>query len=289
MLNFIVNPGALRGKNRRLIEKIGERLRERGTEHRFFYSLKAGDAVKYAKSLTEAGETEIVAVGGDGTLNEVLCGLRDPSCVTLGLIPAGTGNDFAGAVHIPKGLKALDYILNGEPTAIDYIECGGGRRSINIAGLGIDVDILKRCARKKVGGRRGKYFASLLASLCTYRGLELEVAVHGETAHYNALLAVVCNGSQFGGGIPICPAAAADDGVLDLLVVDCPKRAKIPGELLQLMRGKMLTRPISHHILCDSAVIRPVRREVVQYDGELYEADALEATLVSGKLHMYRG
>lgn len=287
MFNVIVNCHARRV--RKLVAAMEKKFRARGIGYRIFYTERTGDAGKYARSLSESGGKDFIVVGGDGTLNEVVSGLADPSSCTLGLVPAGTGNDFAASAHIPHGIRALDLILSGTPQPVDYIECGT-RRSINIAGTGIDVEILRRCARMRHGTNKGKYFRSLVATLKRYEGTRLSVTTGGETREYFALIAVVCNGKQFGGGIPICPVAQPDDGRLELVVVDSPKRRKILPELIRLMRGKLLTRPITHHIPCSEAVITSPDGDLfVQYDGEIGEAAALNAHLVSGKLKMFRG
>ena len=229
-----------------------------------------------------------IAMGGDGTLNEVVCGISDPARTTLGLIPAGTGNDFATAAKIPFGLAALGLILRGEPKPTDYLECGGGMRSINIAGMGIDVAILRRCERMR-GSAKSKYFRSLLATLCTYRGVHMKIVADGVQTECKALIAAACNGSRFGGGIAICPPAALDDGKLDLVVIECPKRYKIPYDLVKLKGGKVLSLPPARHILCDAVEIVSAEECGTQFDGELRDSDKLSARVVRGGLRMYRG
>ena len=286
MLNVIVNRKARRvGK---LIAKTEKRLAAAGIAYRIFYTDKPGAAFKYARSLSAAGGKEFLVVGGDGTVNEVLSGLVDPSVCTLAVMPAGTGNDFAVAAGIPSRMKALELYLNGVPRPVDYIECGT-RRSMNIAGTGIDVEVLRRCERMKYGTRRGKYFRALVACLLRYRGTKLRVTVNGETKEYTALIAAVCNGTQFGGGIPLCAIAEIDDGQLELVIVDCPPLRKLVPELIRLMRGKLLTRPITHHIPCGGAVIEGDGNIFVQYDGEICEEGALNAKIVRGALKLYRG
>lgn len=288
MIDFIAKPPKKK-KEKKLLADVEAELRSNGTEYRVFYTTHKGGGKEIAEELTQSGESTVVVVGGDGTLNDVLTGIQDPSRCVLGLIPAGTGNDFAASANIPKGLAALKLILSGETKPTDYIAFSDGRRSLNIAGLGMDVDILTRCERMKRLHAKSKYFFSLLASLIKYRGCEIEVTVDGETRTHNALIAAVCNGKQLGGGIPLCPPAEIADGKMDLTVVDCPKRSKLLGALIKLMRGKVLALPFTCHTLCESAVIKPSARCIAQYDGELYETDALEATLVHGQLNMFRG
>ncbi len=292
MLNIVVYEKTLKRKGRKLLEAVKSRLNEEGVEYQIHLLLEAGTAREKTLQLTAAGERKIVAFGGDGTVNEVLNGISDPAVCELGLIPAGTGNDFAGAAGIPKGIAALGLILKREARPTDYIQFDDGRRSLNIAGMGIDVDILLRCARKKGGANnKAKYFMSLLSSLMHYRPIELDVSADGgETVHYKSLIACVCNGFQFGGGIPICPDAVIDDGKLELLVADCPPRYKIPAALIKLMRGKLLTLPIAHKVSCSSARIAfSEGNALAQYDGEIKECESLSAHIVSGKLRMFRG
>ncbi len=291
MFDIIVYKRTLKKKGRKLLNSVESRLKESGAEYRLHIATKPGEAIEIAKSLTEKGANRLVVFGGDGTLNEVLNGITDPANCELGLIPAGTGNDFSAAAKIPKGIGALDLILNTAPKFTDYIQCDDGNRSINIAGMGIDVDILQRCARKKHGGNKSKYFFSLLSSLAHYKAIELAVSTDGgETQHYKSLIACVCNGSQFGGGIPMCPDAVIDDGKLELVVADCPPRHKIPGALIKLMKGKVLTLPITHRVSCKSArIVMPVGESVAQYDGEIKNCESLTVEIVSGKLKMFRG
>ena len=290
MLDFIVYEKTLKGKWRSLLPALESRLKESGQAFQIHIAKEAGSAIELARTLTKEGEPTLIVIGGDGTLNEVVSGVENMAACTLGLIPAGTGNDFSVAAKIPLGLDALEIILKGEPKYTDYIQFDDGKRSINIAGMGIDVDILQRVARKK-GGKKSKYFFSLISSLIHYRPIELEAqADNGETVRYKSLIACVCNGFQFGGGIPICPDAVIDDGKMELLIADCPPRHKIPAALMKLMRGKILSLPITHRVSCRSARISvPAGSFYAQYDGEIKECESLTARIVSGELKMYRG
>ena len=97
------------------------------------------------------------------------------------------------------------------------------------------------------------------------------------------------NGKQFGGGIRFCPEAEIDDGLLDLVVVEWPKRSQYIKELLRLKRGKLMLSAISHRVLCERAVITPVGDNWAQFDGELREVESLNAEIVTGKLRVFRG
>lgn len=288
MLNIIVNPSASKGKSGKLLNKAIDKLHAANSDYRLFQSKAKGDARKFAEALSSSGETCIIAFGGDGTLNEVLCGIQNPEECVLGIIPAGTGNDFAEAANIPFGLKALDLILNSEPQYTDYLQFADGNRSMNIAGVGMDVDILRRCEKKNTK-KRSKYAHALISSVLHYRGVHVKTERDGIEEEYDALIATVCNGKQFGGGIRFCPEAEIDDGLLDLVVVEWPKRSQYIKELLRLKRGKLMSSAISHRVLCERAVITPVGDKWAQFDGELREVESLNAEIVTGKLRVFRG
>ncbi len=284
MISFVAKP--LKGKKAKLFEAIKARMEREGLPYRFYVTSRKGEETELAAKISEEENPVIIAVGGDGTLNGVLRGLKDPANCIIGLIPAGTGNDFAAIAGIPQGIKALDLILKNEPVYTDYLAFSDGLRSLNIAGVGIDVDILLRCERMKHFHARSKYFFALLTSLRKFHGLKIKITADGKSEEGNFLLAAVCNGRQFGGGIPICPPASIDDGKLELVYVTCPKHKLIP--LIKLMRGKVLSLPISGHISCEEATLEPELPYTAQYDGELFEPKSFHVKIVHRELKMYR-
>lgn len=286
MYYFIAKPSE--GKKAKLMKALRARLDEAGVSYRFDVTQRKGEERELAERYSQEENAVIVAVGGDGMLNGVLSGLRDPSRCVLGVIPAGTGNDFAAAAWIPYGEKALDLILAGASKPTDYIEFSDGKRSMNIAGMGIDVDILVRCDRKKRFRAKSKYFLSLLSSLLHYRGSRMTIRANGESYAGNFLIAAICNGSRFGGGIPICPPAVIDDGKLEIVYADCPSRIKIPFALIKLMKGKILDLPFAHRITCEAAEFEAEPPITAQYDGELFAAEKFSAKVGKG-LKMFRG
>ncbi len=289
MLHFIVNPRSLRGKTKNLLQRIRARCQEQGVDFIIHQTVNKGDATAYAREITaQKGET-VVAIGGDGMLNDVLSGLQNVEDTAFGLIPAGTGNDFATSANLPRGEKALELILTSQPKDTDFLQFFDGKRSMNIAGVGIDVDILKRCARARVFRGRSKYFVALLGALWKYKGDTLKFEVNGETFERKTMIAALCNGKELGGGIPLCPPAEIDDGKLELVIVDFPKRRKLLGALVKLMKGKLFDLPFAHRIPCERATVTPLAPCVAQYDGELYETASLGGEIVSGKLKMFRG
>ena len=288
VLYLICNTRAKRCKQK-LLKKVGEKLHAAGMEYEIFSPQREEDIAPYVHAVAQReSNPTLVAVGGDGTVNAVLCAIPDPSRVNFGIIPAGTGNDFAKSARIPMGLKAVDLLISGAPKPTDYLQ-GEGRRSMNIAGLGIDVDILERYERNLRAGKKGKYYACLLASLKEYRPLRMRVETEHGVEEYDALIAAGCNGQYFGGGIHICPSAVLDDGLMDLVVIEYPNRKKIFFYLMALKLGKILKMKISHRILCERLTISPQTGAGVQFDGELVSSEALSLRVVKGGINVYRG
>ena len=282
MLHIVFNPVA--GKKRATKNlAIAERIfSERNIPYEVHATAAAGDGEKIVRELSEQGETQFVVIGGDGTLHEALNGLSDPTVCTLGLIPSGTGNDFAEALGIPlDGEKAALKIAEGAPSVVDYMQIGH-RRSMNVAGLGMDVDVLERCLRGKSKGKL-KYLKSLLSSLFKFKGYKIRIESDGQVQTRDALIAAVCNGSLFGGGIKICPPAKEDDGLMDIILVDCIGGAwKIILAFIQLMKGKIIEYPLTTYFRCEKVEFIPDEAAPIQLDGEVYHNHAFEAKICKG-------
>ena len=200
MINIILNPRSGEGKKKKLFARALARFEERKQEVRVFETEKAGQAALLAHDLSQEGG-DLVVIGGDGTLHEVINGFSDFENCALGLIPTGTGNDFAAAAGIPlEPEKAVDLILDTQPQFTEFMQFPQGVRGINVAGTGIDVEILKRCRASKVLRGRFQYIISLIISLCKFRNYKMKVRVNGKESTYNALIACVGNGYRIGGG-----------------------------------------------------------------------------------------
>lgn len=287
MHHIILNPVAGHKKAIKNLEVAERILKERNLEYAVHQSAAERDAEAIARDLTAQGATEIIVIGGDGTLHEVLNGIVDPTQCRLGLIPSGTGNDFAEKAGIAFDTEtAVKNILDGQARDTDYLEVGGVR-CMNVAGFGIDVDVLERCKRGKMKGKP-KYLLSLIQSLFSFKGISIEMQNGEDKKEYCALIAAVCNGSQFGGGIQICPTAVVDDGKMNVIVVDDIKGVfKIIKAFMILMKGGILEYPKTTSFLCEKIRFVPKKPCTVQLDGELYKELDFDVTLCKG-LKFYR-
>ena len=290
MIDFIVNPtaGGKHGKKIRktlcAIEKI---LGEKKIDYRLHKTNVKGDARTITQTLTENGATDVVVIGGDGTLHEVLNGFSNFDKVNMGIIPCGTGNDFASALLLPENPeKALDIILNCTPKYTDFMQMPTVR-GMNVIGMGIDVDVLKRyeALKKKT---KFKYTTCLIKTLFNFKCVEFSAEVDGQKNDYHSLVVCIANGFRYGGGIKVCPVANPGDGKLNFLAVDDMKKLRIIKAFIKLKKGKILTMKEAEHKPAESVKITPKGDYVVNVDGELYENIPFEVKVVSNVLKIYR-
>ena len=290
MKDFIINPLA-GGKDGKKMKKnlalIKARLDQVKEEYRFHFTERARHATKITEELIANGATDIIVVGGDGTLHEVVNGFSQFDKVALGIIPCGTGNDFASALKIPENpVAALDLILNGTPKFTDFMQMPNVR-GINVIGMGIDVDVLKRYEMLKKKTKFG-YTKCLIKTLFDFEYTDFSVETEKSAKGYRSFLVVVANGNRFGGGIPVCPVASATDNKLDFLTVTEMKKIKIINAFIKLKQGKVLSIKQANHEKTSFVKVTCPTPYTVNVDGELYENIPFEIKVVSNQLRVYQ-
>lgn len=292
MLNLLVNPiaggkhGKIMLKNLAAIEK---RLTEKGVLYKVYRTEKSGDATRLTKEIISGGADNVIVVGGDGTLHETINGFSDFDKVALGVIPCGTGNDFAAALNVPEDpVKAVDIILEETPKFTDFMQMPTVR-GLNIIGTGIDVDVLKyyAAAKKKT---KLTYTKCLIKALAKFKYLNFAASADGgEKKNYTSFIACVANGHRYGGGVPICPAANPADKKLDFVAVKNINKIKLIFAFLKLKAGKILSFKETTHFNTTSVEITPESEHyTVNVDGELYEDIPFKVDIVSDKLRVFR-
>ena len=287
MLTFIVNPAAGNGHALKIEQLIQGEMSRRGLECRFIHTEAPGHATALAAEAAKSANCSgVVAVGGDGTAFEVACGLMN-TCVPMGIIPAGTGNDFIKTVNIPKKpLEALDFILTHKPRPVDV---GGlnDRLFLNVCGTGFDVTVLDfTLSAKKYCRGLLPYLIGLIRGIAHYKPVHVRFTADGHTEEREVLICSVANGRFFGGGIAICPDATADDGLLDLIVVEHKPRWLLPFLVPSLLMGRVLKFPFTSHKRCKTIeIMSPDMR--LNIDGEIYPMDSAAFSILPGALSLF--
>jgi diacylglycerol kinase (ATP) len=239
----ILNPCA--GSVREL-DNLEERIaRLPGAE--IHLTTKAGSAARLARSALRKGCEMIVAAGGDGTLNEVINGLReDAGKARVGLIPLGTGNDFARTLGLPTDLdEALEVLRAGQTRAIDLVRVTSDevRYFVNVSAGGFSglVDEKLTPEMKKTWGPLA-YLRSAAAALPELRAYRTTLAFDNtESLMLDLYNVVVANGRYVGGGTLIAPEASIDDGLLDIILIQQRSAPELALLAAQVTVGAHLT------------------------------------------------
>ena len=243
---FIVNPEAGKGDGKKVFAALERELKERDVSYRTVVTTGPGDATRAA---AEASTPVVVSVGGDGTLNEIANGMAG-TARSLGIIPAGSGNDFIKSVGVPRRPgDALQVVLTGKPRPVDVgtVRCtvekeGGGnsvpRLFVNGVGVGFDAAVAARTREIPLLGGTALYLVAVFQTLGRYTAPVFRM--EGEHVRRNApaLLIAIGNGTCAGGGFYLTPDASVDDGMLDICAVDDKNVLEILKLMPRVMRGK---------------------------------------------------
>lgn len=288
MYDIVVNPLGGKGKSLKALKAAEKIFAERGVEYTVHNTEYAGHATELARELSRKPEAKILVFGGDGSFNEVLNGIENFENVTLGIVPCGTGNDFVRASGHPTKIKeAIDLILKDNVGYIDYIDVGS-RRCLNVAGAGMDVDVLLRYAAMKAFRGKLKYYASLIDTLIHVKWHKLRLTIDGKTMDKSVFMIGVGNGTCIGGGMPICPDAKVDDGLLSVVIVNEMKKSRIPVELPGFLSGKHVKKDYTEVYSAKEVTVEVLDDGKIELDGEVIDDKILECKVVHNVLKVYR-
>lgn len=262
--HFIINPAAGGGRSLRIWPLIQEQLEKRGVRYDWTVTQGPQEAGRIVAALPDG--VTAVALGGDGTLSEMLVGLAPGR--TIGLIPAGRGNDFARTAGISSfPLTAVKQLLEGEARPVD-LPFVNGRPFLNVAGIGFDAHVAQRAY-----GARGRgalpYLSAAMHTLRRYRPPRLVVEVDGRTSEGNVFLLAVGNCRYFAGGMKICPTAYFDDGLLDLCIAGDLGKVEVLLALARVFRGAHIKQRNVHYLKAHSIRVDGPDDVLIQADGEV--------------------
>lgn len=215
---IILNPFSGKKKAEKVCQQLTDLLSKRDLKHVVFRTAAENNS-ELIRSESVSGYTDVIVLGGDGTLNHAVNGVRD-SKVVMSLIPCGTGNDFAKNIDLGKTLsEQIETAIDGKPTPIDAGLCND-RIFLNGVGMGFDGQIVYDMLNKKsILKGHAKYYAQVLRILATYQAQGLSFDFNEKQLRESVLLLVIGNGTTFGGGFKLTPKADVKDGYLDLCTI----------------------------------------------------------------------
>ncbi len=246
MLAVIWNPAAGRGRLSK--PSLEARLSQHaaGAPFRVWQTRGAEEVQTLAKRALAEGADVVAAAGGDGTLGEVASVVR-ASGATLGVLPLGTGNDFARTLGLGTDLElAMQTLFEGQKRAIDGARATLGGQSwfwLNVAGTGFDALVAKRinAARFHPFWKHWKgtaaYGAAVALELRALQAANLRLSLDGETIERRALLCAVANAKSYGGGMKVAPDASLDDGLFDICLIQEASAWEFARAMPSVFRG----------------------------------------------------
>jgi diacylglycerol kinase (ATP) len=247
------------------------------------FTEQRGDGKRLAQEEAVAGRKLVVALGGDGTISEVVDGLVAAGGQTeLGIIPRGTGGDFSRSVCLPKKIAAAAiHLMTAAVRRIDvgrarYVTedgSAGSRCFVNVASFGFSADVASRANRssKRLGAKLS-FLGATVSSLVSYENIEVNIRVDdGPAQRRTVLLGAVGNGRFFGGGMKICPDGSLDDGILDLVVVGDLGRFGVLTKIGSIYEGTHVKLDQVHSVRARTVQVTPVDQSLkipLELDGE---------------------
>ncbi len=283
---FIINPAAGSGEAKNIIPMIKNKCVECNIEHEIKVSTRALGITKLTKDVLKKDSfTDIVAVGGDGTIIEIINAIEKIDIV-VGLIPAGTGNDLARSLEIPNDFEiALEKIIANQVTHIDMGKVNGAV-FVNSAGIGIESDIIESTAKiKKYAKGSSAYLLSTLKSIITYKPFEVSIQMDGVEFEREAFLIAIGNGKYFGGGMKITPDADLKSGEFQVCLVRKLSKQRFLRMFPKVYKGHHTDLPEVEMFICKELIIDSKNRQLnVSADGNIISKTPATIKVASRKL-----
>lgn len=235
---FIVNPVAGKGRADKIIPIIKGVMEKNNYDYEIKITQKIGDAKLIAKEAKTKDFTTIVSVGGDGTLHEVVNGMIG-GMQKLGIVPAGTGNDFARSLKIPLNIRdAIEILVHKNVISVDL-----GRLNdtyfVNFCSVGLDALIVEEANKiKRYFPSTYSYIIGVIKALGKFKSLKVELIIDNIRYNKEVMLIAVCNGAYYGGGMNIVPQAKVSDGQFDICVVRKMSKLKLLFFFPTIFKGK---------------------------------------------------
>ncbi len=249
----IVNPNAGKRKGEKDWLEIAALLNEAGIDFVNVFTEHKNHAVALTRKYIENGYKNIIAVGGDGTLNEVVNGIFSQAHVpvadiVLAMIPVGTGNDWCRTFNIPNDYKkairviARRNLFTQDIGSVKYISSSGNekvRYFINMAGMGFDALVAKKTNKQKEAGKSNpfSYAINIFSSLFNYKSTKVTIMLDNEKVETGVFSMSVGICQYNGGGMKQAPGALPDDGLFDLTIIQPIGKFKVIRNVLKLFDG----------------------------------------------------
>ena len=244
---LLTNPTSGRGRGARTAQQVAPRLRDAGYHVRELVGRDAEEALGHAHACVADGVETVVVVGGDGMVHQAVQALAG-SGSRLGVVPAGTGNDVARYLGVPRRdtAAAVDVVIGGRERTID-LGRAGSRFFVTVLAAGFDAVVNERANTMSWPRGQMRYNLATLAELRTLQPIPYTLEVDGDVERFEATVVAVGNGPSFGGGLRITEGASLDDGLLDVVVIAPLTRRGLVRTYPRLFDGSVASHPGHRH------------------------------------------
>lgn len=282
----IINPISGTSSKVSIPSKLQEAFQDREKELFITYTKQAGHATHLVQEAHSLGFSSIIAVGGDGTINEIAAAMAETT-MTLGIIPMGSGNGLARSLGISMNEdKAIETILNNHVIEID----GGtanGKPFFATFGMGFDAEVTKKYDDNSFRGPLS-YVFSTIDEFFNHKPNHYRIHIGNEVIEQDAFLITCANACQYGNNAYIAPNAKMNDGVLDLVVVSRISPLAVPQFALQLFTKRINKNTSIDVYRSDQFLIERESEGAIQVDGESGEmGQRIEIKIRPGVLNVY--
>jgi YegS/Rv2252/BmrU family lipid kinase len=244
-----------------------------------------GGATRLAREAADEGFEAVLACGGDGTLGQVLGGLLDTG-IPAGMVPAGTGNDFARTVGLSQEpMAAARQLISGHAAPIDLLSINDGALwAANVIGAGFDAQVAERMnRRRRLAGGTFAYLVGIAQELVWFRPTEVRLRADDTEWEGRALLVAVANAKSYGGGMKVAPQAEIDDGLLDVVVVEHMGRLEFVRNLPKVFKGTHVTHPAVHVWQAKEVEVETAAPAPTLVDGDVQCETPLHVRVAAGR------
>lgn len=283
---FIVNPVAGKNKGARVLPLIERVMKKKELPYEIIKTTKIGEAKEIVQEAMNKHYSTIVAVGGDGTIHEVLNGMVGSNKV-LGIIPAGTGNDLSRTLNLSQNPDiALEFILKGKTKKIDLGKTKE-KYFINFASVGLDAAIASEANYiKKYISSKIAYIIAALKEISTFKSRKLKFIIDDKNVSEKVMMITICNGIYYGGGMKVAPTADLEDGYFDVCVIKDMNRLKLLILFPTIYLGKHLNYKEVEFYRAKKVKIISDYQLQVNADGELVDDEVLEFEVLQQQLEV---
>ncbi len=299
-IGVVVNPHAAGGRALRRWKGMEQQMGARLGPLRARLTAGPGAAAALAQELLDEGCKFLVAVGGDGTIHEVVNGMlahtgRAPEGVRLGVLALGTGADFQRTLGLPRKIAdAIEVLATGVPVPLDVgrVQFTGHdgtsqqRYFVNIASFGMGGEVAARSRRLRRLGGRAAFLGATLRTLLSHRGRRVRLQLDGEPGEREFHIANVAvgNGGYHAGGMRPCPTALPNDGFLEITIIEYTSALRLAYDLPVLYSNDVYRHPRIRHLRCRRLTARSEQTTGIEIDGEPLGQLPLEITLLEQRL-----